>query len=97
MENKVVELAKKLEECKKELMNMGAYGCSLFDSGCLHDGKRISVQMSNENLPDSNAKYNTISYSDKVVKNIIVGDVCFFTLLTADEAFKEGVYWGPLI
>lgn len=95
--SKVLDVVKKLEECQNELKEMGAYGCYLFDSGSSHKHRHITIQMSNENLPDGEVDYNTKAYKDYVVKNVFVGDVCFFSLLTMDEAYNEGVFWGALV
>lgn len=93
----LVELTKKLEECREELKEMGAYGCYLFDGGSSHNKKQITIQMGKEDLPDGEVEYNTKAYNDYVVKNVFVGDVCFFSLLTMDEARNEGVFWGALV
>ena len=97
MEKKVLELVEKLQECGDELKSMGAYGCSLFDGTKMHDNAMITVQMKNKDLPSGKAEYNTKAYRDYVVKNVFVGNVCFFALLSVDEAQNEGVFWGALV
>ena len=44
------------------------------------------------------AVYDTSTYADYVVKNVVVDGVAFFTLLNLSEAFEEGVpdFWGVL-
>ena len=91
----LTELAKKLWECREELQKHGAYGGFLFDDS--HGGK-MCVHMNKENLPKGQAVYNTSTYEDLVVKNVVIGNVAFFTLLDLEEAYAEGVtdYWGVL-
>ena len=93
----LTELTAKLTECQKELENMGAFGGFLFDKHKLH-GAGLNVQMRNNNLPKGQAVYDTETYPDLVVKNVVVGGVAFFALLDLEEAYKEGVtdYWGVL-
>lgn len=69
----------------------------MFDSGKKH-GADIAVQTRNEDMPDGVAVYDVKTYNDYVVKNVVVGGVAFFTLLTLTEAFEEGVpdFWGVL-
>ena len=91
------ELAAMLTECQKALKDAGMYGVYMFDAGKKH-GANIAVQTSNENMPGGQAVYDTKTYTDYVVKNVVVGGVAFFTLLTLSEAFEEGVpdFWGVL-
>ena len=91
------ELVAMLEECQKELKEAGMYSVYFFDSGKRH-GANIAVQTSNEKLPKGQAVYDTKTYTDYVVKNVVVGGVAFFALLTLSEAFEEGVpdFWGVL-
>ena len=91
------KLVAMLEECHEELKKMGAYGGFLHDSQKLH-GTEMCVQMKNEDLPKGQAVYNTTTYTDYVVKNVVIGGVAFFALLDLEEAYKEGVtdYWGVL-
>lgn len=91
------ELAAMLTECKKALKDAGAYGVYMFDAGKKH-GANIAVQTSNENMPNGQAVYDTKTYNDYVVKNVVVDGVAFFTLLDLGEAFEEGVpdFWGVL-
>ena len=91
------ELAAKLVECQDALKSAGAFGAYFFEHSKSH-GKDIAVQTSNENMPNGQAVYDTTTFADYVVKNVIVGGVAFFTLLTLEEAYKEGVtdYWGVL-
>ena len=91
----LTELVAKLEECHEELENMGAFGGFLFDK---QHGAKMCVQMRNKNLPKGQAVYNTTTYPDMVVKNVVIGGVAFFALLDLEEAYKEGVmdYWGVL-
>lgn len=93
----LTELVAKLEECHEELTKMGAYGGFLHDGLKLH-GAEMCVQMNNENLPKGQAVYNTTTYTDMVVKNVVIGGVAFFALLDLEEAYKEGMtdYWGVL-
>ncbi len=93
----LTELTAKLTECQKELGNMGAFGGYLFDSNKLH-GAEMTVQMRNNKLPKGQAVYDTATYPDMVVKNVVIGGVAFFALLDLEEAYKEGVtdYWGVL-
>ena len=97
MENNIIDLVSKLNECREELKKMGAYGCDLFDGSSNHGHKQISIHMRKEDLPDGKVEYNTKIYNDYVIKNVFVGNVCFFALLSIDDANKEGVFWGPLI
>lgn len=91
------KLVAMLEECQKELKDAGAYGIHMFGDGRRH-GAEIAVQISNENMPEGQAVYDTSTYADYVVKNVVVDGVAFFTLLTLSEAFEEGVpdFWGVL-
>lgn len=93
----LAELTAKLTECQKELEKMGAFGGWLIDRHKLH-GTNMCVQMRNHNLPKGQAVYDTTSYPDMVVKNVVVGGVAFFALLDLEEAYKEGIadYWGVL-
>lgn len=93
----LTELAAKLTECQKELKETGMYSVYFFDTGKRH-GAEIAVQTSNEKLPKGQAVYDTKTYTDYVVKNVVVDGVAFFTLLTLGEAFEEGVpdFWGVL-
>lgn len=93
----LTELVTRLEECQKELKGMGAFGGFLFDNHKMH-GTNMCVQMRNHNLPKGQAVYDTATYPDLVVKNVVIGGVAFFALLDLDEAYKEGVtdYWGVL-
>ena len=93
----LMELVKKLDECRKEVEKIGGYGCDLFDGTKAHNRAMITVHMRNEDLPDGEVEYNTKAYNDYVVKNVFVGGVCFFSLLTMDEARNEGVFWGALV
>ena len=91
------ELMKRLEECQFELEKLGAFGIDMFDNQKRH-GARICVHMRNKDLPKcGKVVYDTSTYNDAVIKNVIVGDVAFFTLLDMDEAKNEGVFWGALI
>ena len=94
----LAELVNRLEECKNELEKIGAYSCYFFDGTSAHNGAEITIQMSNKDLPDGNVFYKTEVYSDYVVKNVAVGNVVFFALLTNNEAYDEGVNgcWGIL-
>ena len=91
------ELIKKLEECQMALEDYGAIGIYLFDFTKEH-GARIAVHMSSDNMPKGKAVYDTDVYDDYVVKNVVIGNVAFFCLLTLSEAFEEGVpdFWGVL-
>ena len=92
----LTELMKKLEECQFELEKLGAFGIDMFDNNKRH-GARICVHMRNKDLPKGETIYDTSVYNDKVVKNVIVGNVSFFALLDMDEAKNEGVFWGALV
>ena len=91
------ELAAMLTECQKALKDAGMYGVYMFDDSKKH-GANIAVQTSNENMPGGQAVYDTATYADYVVKNVVVDGVAFFTLLNLSEAFEEGVpdFWGVL-
>ena len=82
----LTELVANLGECHKELEKMGAFGGFLFD----YRGK-LSVQMRNEDLPQGVAKYELPKQIDGIIKTVVIGDVAFFSLLTDEEALKEGV------
>ena len=92
----ITELVAKLEECHEELTKMGAYGGFLFEDG--RHGGVMSVHLKNEDLPKGKAVYDTSTYTDMVVKNVVIGKIAFFALIPLDEAYKEGVtdYWGVL-
>ena len=93
----LTEIMKRLEECQFELEKLGAFGIDMFDNQKRH-GARICVHMRNKDLPKGGkVVYDTSAYNDAVVKNVIIGDVAFFTLLDMDEAKNEGVFWGALI
>ena len=91
------ELAAMLTECQKALKDAGMYRVYMFDAGKRH-GADIAVQTSNKNMPGGQAVYDTATYADYVVKNVVVDGVAFFTLLNLSEAFEEGVsdFWGVL-
>lgn len=93
----LTELAAMLTECQKALKDAGMYSVYMFDAGKRH-GADIAVQTSNENMPNGQAVYDTSTYADYAVKNVVVDGVAFFTLLTLSEAFEEGVpdFWGVL-
>lgn len=91
------ELVAMLEDCQNALKDAGAYGIYMFGDGKRH-GADIAIHTDNEHLPNGKAVYDTATYTDYVVKNIVVGGVAFFALLDLEEAFEEGVpdFWGVL-
>ena len=95
----LMELVKKLDECRKELEKIGAYGGFLFD-GRYNEESSVAVQ--NEDFPKGfDVHYDTSVYHDKVVKEAVVGNVHFYSLINNDVAYNEGVLasdiWGALI
>lgn len=95
----LMELVKKLDECRKELEKIGAYGGFLFDD---RYNEESSVAVMNEDFPKGfDVKYDTSVYPDKVVKEAVVGNVHFYSLISNEEAYNEGVMlyetWGALI
>ena len=93
----LTELAAKLTECQNALKEAGMYNVYFFDDKKRH-GADIAVQTSNENMPNGQAVYDTSTYADYAVKNVVVDGVAFFTLLNLSEAFEEGIadFWGVL-
>ncbi len=93
----LTELAAKLTECQNALKETGMYNVYFFDDKKRH-GADIAVQTSNKNMPKGQAVYDTSTYADYAIKNVVVDGVAFFTLLNLSEAFEEGVpdFWGVL-
>lgn len=95
----LMELVKKLDECRKEAEKIGGYSGFLFD--CKYHGE-ASIAVRNEDFPKGfDVHYDTSVYHDKVVKEAKVGNVHFYSLISNDEAYDEGINvfdtWGALI
>lgn len=95
----LMELVKKLDECRKEVEKIGGYGGFLFD---LKYHNEASIAVRNEDFPKGfDVHYDTSVYPDKVVKEAVVGNVHFYSLISNDEAYDEGINvfdtWGALI
>lgn len=86
-----------LKECQKSLDEAGAIGVYLDDITKKH-GARIAVHMRSEDMPKGQAVYDTKTYTDYTIKNVVINDVAFFCLLTLSESYEEGItdFWGVL-
>ena len=86
------ELVAMLEGCHTALEKMGVYGGYIFGQKEQH-GADMAFQVKKEDLPEGGKVwYNTSMYDDFVIKNVVFGNVAFFTFLTEKEAEEDGAF-----
>lgn len=90
------ELITKIEECKQELREIGAISIDMFDDFSERHGAKIAVHVRNRDLPKGKVNYDTSTYTDAVVKNVVVGNVAFFAIISIAEAVEECAITGDM-